>query len=66
LFGAIWLGYASFGARLAVDGGITDEDRRWYADARDGLRHLRLLFGLSVARRWPGLIAGWPAGLNRR
>ena len=47
-FGAIWLGYASFGARLATDSGITDEDRRWYADARDGLRHLRLLFGLAA------------------
>jgi hypothetical protein len=48
-FAAIWLGYASFGVRLATDSGITDEDRRWYADARDGLRHLRLLFGLAAA-----------------
>ena len=58
-FGAIWLGYASFGARLAADSGITEEDRRWYADARDGLRHLRLLFGLAVlaALAWR-LIAG--------
>jgi hypothetical protein len=58
-FGAIWLGYASFGARLAADSGITEEDRRWYADARDGLRHLRLLFGVAVvaALAWR-LIAG--------
>ena len=58
-FGAIWLGYASFGARLAADSGITEEDRRWYADARDGLRHLRLLFGLALvaALAWR-LIAG--------
>jgi hypothetical protein len=48
-FAAVSLGYASFGARLATDTGITDEDRRWYADARDGLRHLRLLFGLATA-----------------
>jgi hypothetical protein len=44
------LGYASFGARLAAaDGTLTDEDQRWYRDARDGLRHLRLLFGLACA-----------------
>ena len=48
-FGAVSLGYASFGVRLATDSGITDEDRRWFADARDGLRHLRLLFGLATA-----------------
>jgi hypothetical protein len=44
------LGYASFGARLATaDGTLTEEDQRWYRDARDGLRHLRLLFGLACA-----------------
>ncbi len=45
----ISLGYASFGAReKAVAGAITDDDKRWVADARDGLRHLRLLFGLAT------------------
>ena len=43
------LGYASFGARLAHPQGLSDDDQRWYRDARDGLRHLRLLFALSVA-----------------
>ena len=43
------LGYASFGARLAVSEGLSDDDRRWFIDARDGLRHLRLLFGLATA-----------------
>jgi hypothetical protein len=42
------LGYASFGARLAASEGLTEDDRRWYTDARDGLRHLRLLFGLAA------------------
>ncbi len=42
------LGYASFGARLAA-GGVDEEESRWYRDARDGLRHLRLLFGLASA-----------------
>ncbi len=42
------LGYASFGARLARPEGLSDEDVRWYRDARDGLRHLRLLCGLAV------------------
>jgi hypothetical protein len=54
------LGYASFGARLAVTGaGLGDDERRWFSDARDGLRHLRLLFGLAVlaALVWR-LIAG--------
>jgi hypothetical protein len=45
-FGIVALGYASFGARLAI--AETDDDRRWFADARDGLRHLRLLFGLAA------------------
>jgi hypothetical protein len=48
-WGVAALGYASFGTRLAVDTGLTDDDRRWYRDARDGLRHLRLLFGLAAA-----------------
>jgi hypothetical protein len=48
-FGIVSLGYASFCARLAASPGLPDEDRRWYADARDGLRHLRLLFGLAAA-----------------
>jgi hypothetical protein len=56
----VTLGYASFGARLAVaDKPLNDEERRWYTDARDGLRHLRLLFGLAAltALGWR-LIAG--------
>lgn len=53
------LGYASFGARLAASGPLSEEDRRWFMDARDGLRHLRLLFGLATlaALAWR-LIAG--------
>ena len=43
------VGYASFGARLALQGeALSDDERRWFNDARDGLRHLRLLFGLAV------------------
>jgi hypothetical protein len=45
-FGVAALGYASFGARLAIT--ESDDDRRWFTDARDGLRHLRLLFGLAT------------------
>lgn len=59
-FGVSVLGYASFGARLAVSGeALSDDERRWFADARDGLRHLRLLFGLAAlaALVWR-LIAG--------
>jgi hypothetical protein len=59
-FGIVLLGYASFGARLAVSGQtMTDDERRWFVDARDGLRHLRLLFGLATlaAVAWR-LIAG--------
>ena len=59
-FVVVVLGYASFGARLAVSGeGLSDDDRRWFTDARDGLRHLRLLFGLATlaAVAWR-LIAG--------
>jgi hypothetical protein len=45
------LGYASFGARLASPTADPndDEEKRWYRDARDGLRHLRLLLGLASA-----------------
>jgi hypothetical protein len=42
------LGYASFGARLAVAEALSEDDRRWLTDARDGLRHLRLLFAVAV------------------
>jgi hypothetical protein len=48
-FAVIWLASASFQARLAAADGLAEEDRRWFADARDGLRHLRLLFGLAAA-----------------
>jgi hypothetical protein len=47
----IWVGYASFGARLAAAQSgaapLGEDDLRWYRDARDGLRHMRLLFGLA-------------------
>jgi len=58
-FAVVVLGYASFGARLALTEGLSDEDRRWLTDARDGVRHLRLLFGLAAlaALAWR-LIAG--------
>jgi hypothetical protein len=53
------LGAASFGARLATADGLTDDERRFFADARAGLRHLALLFGLAslAALAWK-LIAG--------
>jgi hypothetical protein len=48
-FAFVLIGYASFGARLSVSGNsMSDEERRWFTDARDGLRHLRLLFGLAA------------------
>lgn len=48
-FAVVVLGYASFGARLTVSGNaMSDDERRWFSDARDGLRHLRLLFGLAA------------------
>ena len=47
-FGLVSLAYLSFGARLAASDGMSDEDQRWFRDARDGLRHLRLLFGLAA------------------
>ena len=58
-FVVIVLGHASFGARLATAEGLSDDDRRWLTDARDGIRHLRLLFGLAAlaALAWR-LIAG--------
>ncbi len=47
--GIVLVGYASFGARLTVSGGtMTEDERRWFTDARDGLRHLRLLFALAT------------------
>jgi hypothetical protein len=53
------LGSASFDARLATPDGMSDDDRRFFTDARDGLRHLRLLFGLATlaALAWR-IIAG--------
>jgi hypothetical protein len=65
IFLGVWflisvLGYASFGARLAVEpNGLSEDDRRWFTDARDGMRHMRLLFGLATlaALAWR-LIAG--------
>ena len=59
-FAIVLVGYASFGARLAVtDHPLSEDERRWFNDARDGLRHLRLLFGLAAlaALAWR-LIAG--------
>ncbi len=59
-FGIAVLAYASFGARLAVSGeALSEDERHWFADARDGLRHLRLLFGLAAvaALAWR-LVAG--------
>ena len=44
-FAFVFIGYASFGARLAVSGSaMSDDERRWFTDAR----HLRLLFGLAA------------------
>ena len=58
-FLVVVLGSASFDARLATNDGLSDDDRRFFTDARDGLRHLRLLFGLATlaALAWR-LIAG--------
>ena len=55
----VLVGAASFDARLATTDGLSEDDRRWFTDARDGLRHLRLLFGLAslAALAWR-LIAG--------
>ena len=49
----IWLGYASFQARLRTEE-LSAEDRLWFENAVDGLRHLRLLFaiGAAVALGW--------------
>ena len=47
--GAVWLGYASFGARLAQSAAMSEDEVRWYRDAHSGLRHLRLLFLLACA-----------------
>jgi hypothetical protein len=58
-FLVVVLGSASFDARLATTDGMSDDDRRFFTDARDGLRHLRMLFGLATlaALAWR-LIAG--------
>jgi hypothetical protein len=53
IFLGVWflivvLGYASFGARLATDEPLSDDARRSFTDMRDGLRHLRVLFGLAT------------------
>jgi hypothetical protein len=52
------LGVWSFDARLTTNG-VSDDDRRWFVDARDGLKHLRLLLavGCAAALVWR-LIAG--------
>lgn len=47
--GTVALAVASFNARLAVATTMTDDDRRWFVDARDGLKHLRLLLALATA-----------------
>jgi hypothetical protein len=48
-FAIALLGYASFGARLAVsETNLSEDEQRWFSDARDGMRHLRLLFGLAA------------------
>ena len=58
LLAFVALGAWSFDARLAAEA-VSDEDRRWFTDARDGLKHLRLLLGLGflAALAWR-LIAG--------
>lgn len=45
----VTLAVASFNARLSVASTMTDDDRRWFVDARDGLKHLRLLLLLASA-----------------
>jgi len=58
-FGLALLGQLSVSAGLAQSLELGDTDRRWARDARDGLRHLALLFGLaSVAALIWRLIAG--------
>jgi hypothetical protein len=47
--GIVALAVASFNARLAVATTMTDDDHRWFVDARDGLKHLRLLLALATA-----------------
>jgi hypothetical protein len=47
-FLVVGLGSASFDARLAITDNLSEDDRRWFTDARDGLRHLRLLFALAA------------------
>jgi hypothetical protein len=59
LLAVVALGAWSFDARLATDNTVSAEDRRWFTDARDGLKHLRLLLALGAlaALAWR-LIAG--------
>ena len=58
-FAMVTLALASFQARLATAEASADQERRWMTDARDGLRHLRLLFGLAcVAALVWRLVAG--------
>jgi len=58
-FGLAVLGQVSVSAGLAQSGEVGDADRRWATDARDGLQHLVLLFGLgSLAALVWRLIAG--------
>ena len=56
--GVVALGVKSFDVRLATER-VSDEDRRFFTDARDGLRHLRLLLlvGSLAALVWR-LLAG--------
>ena len=58
LLGIAALGVWSFDARLATNT-VSDDDKRWFIDARDGLKHLRLLLALGAiaALAWR-LIAG--------
>jgi hypothetical protein len=59
LLAVVALGAWSFDARLATDDSVSADDRRWFTDARDGLKHLRLLLALGAlaALAWR-LIAG--------
>jgi hypothetical protein len=47
-FALAMLGQLSVSAGLAQSTDVGATDRRWATDARDGLRHLALLFGLAT------------------
>ncbi len=47
LLGFVAIGAMSFDARLATSS-VNEDDRRWFTDARDGLKHLRLLLALGA------------------